>query len=313
MGVHRTARTLGFFLELIASQAFANVNGRAVSAAHLVPQSNFAGAIHSVFATACNIAVGDLLITVHDAAKQHTPTSVRVAVNGTGCWTPVVRVGDRASFTAGWLSFGAHTLDLRQIPVWTPAERPRTTRRMVARARLAQLLSAHQIPVARTSSALTFTLARDVAALREIVIAPPGTRVRSEEIDAVIRRLIGAGEGLTPSGDDVLVGLLAALSRGVDSHQTVPIFAPIAEAVLRNTHRTTDVSAHHLKLATREFFGEPLINLIDAVVSGASLDAVHARTGEVLSVGASSGADALVGVLLGLQAALDFPLNKKAA
>lgn len=286
---------------------------RAVSRAHLVPSNDIEGIVHSVFASACNIAVGDLLVTVHDAGLRHTPTSIRVAIGGTARWAPIVRVGDRASFTDGQLYFGAHTLDLREIPRWTPAERVTSITRAVARERLAQLLDLHQAPPVRTSSALTFTVARDVVTLREIVSAPAGARIGQDEINAVIHRLIGAGEGLTPSGDDVLVGLLAALSRGVEARESVPIFAPVAEAVLRNIHRTTDVSAHYLRLATREFFGEALTDLVDAVVSGASIDTVHQRTLDVLSVGASSGSDALVGVLLGLHAVLEFPLNKKAA
>lgn len=293
-------------------QTAASLTERAVSIAHLVPQDDWAGTVHSVFASACNIAVGSWLLTVHDARQQHTPTSVRVETYRSARWAPRVRVGDRASLTAGRLAFGSHTLDLRELPVWTPAERLRSIDHSAAYERIIQLQQAQGASVRRPSSALASSLPHDIDALREIMSAPR-TALQTTEINAVVRRMIGAGEGLTPTGDDVLVGLLSALSRGVDRYQGVPIFAPIAEAILDNLHRTTDVSAHYLRLATQHFFSEPLTNLLDAIVSGASAAQVNARTSEVLSVGATSGADALVGVLLGLPTALDFSLNKKAA
>ena len=285
----------------------------AVSKAHGVPSFDCDGTIHSVFATACNIAVGELLITVHDAQKQHTPTSVRVAVVGATPWTPIVHVGDRASFRSGWLSFGSHLLDLRGLPIWAPGTPAPFAPPAVARRLLAELIRVHGAPTAHGSSALTSTLARDLAALRGIVTAGTASDPRTDDLDLVIGRMIGAGEGLTPTGDDVLVGLLAALTRGGQSAPATAIVSRIAESVLRNTHRTTDISAHYLRLATRGSFSEPLTNLVDSVITGSSVDDVHARTLEVLNVGASSGADALVGVLLGLEAALDFSDSKKAA
>ncbi|QYF72262.1 DUF2877 domain-containing protein [Cryobacterium sp. PAMC25264] len=285
---------------------------RAVSKAHLVPSFDCDGTIHSVFATSCNIAVGDVLVTVHDAQKQHTPTSVRVATVGDTLWTPIVRVGDRASFRSGWLSFGKHLLDLRQVPIWAPGAPARFAPPEVVRRLLDELIRVHGAPPSRSSSALTFTLARDVTALRGIVTAGTASDSRTDDLDVVIARLIGAGEGLTPTGDDVLVGLLAGLTRGGQTAKATAVVSRIADSVLRNTHRTTDISAHYLRLATRGSFSEPLTNLVDSVFTGSSVDDVHARTREVLSVGATSGADALLGVLVGVEAALDFSDSKKA-
>lgn len=284
----------------------------AVSMAHLVPPFDWDGTVHSVFATACNIAVGESLITVHDAQKQHTPTSVRVAAVGATPWTPIAHVGDRASFRAGWLSFGSHLLDLSEVPIWAPGPPARFAAPADARRLLDELIRVHGAPTARSSSALTSTLAHDLAALRGIVTAGTASDPRTDDLDVVVGRMIGAGVGLTPTGDDVLVGLLAALTRGGQTAAATAIVSRVAETVLRNTHRTTDISAHYLRLATRGSFGEPLTNLVDSVVTGSSVDDVHARTREVLSVGASSGADALLGVLLGLDAALDFSDSKKA-
>jgi len=287
----------------------AGLGEHAVSRAHLVPEGDFEGTVHSVFPTACNIAVGELLVTVHDAGKQHTPTSVRVGTDASTVWSPAVRIGDRAVCRSGTLGFGRHTLHLRRLPVWSPA--------LIARwaqpspARVDQLARARETHVSAGSAPTTPGLksaARELqATLRER--PPHGT-----DVDPVVRRLIGAGPGLTPAGDDVLVGLLAALYRGGSAVSfATAAFSCLSQAIPRYIHRTTDVSAHYLRLATRGFFGEPLTNLIDAVVGDASTEEVHSRMSAVLSVGATSGADALLGVLLGLDVVLHSPVNEKVA
>ena len=50
----------------------------------------------------------------------------------------------------------------------------------------------------------------------DVTDALRGSRCRSDAaLAAVVRRTVGRGPGLTPSGDDVLVGILATLSSGV--------------------------------------------------------------------------------------------------
>lgn len=286
-----------------------------VSTAHLVPRVDFEATVHSVFQTACNLALDDLLITVHDAAAQHTPTSVRVEAGAGASWVPIAKIGDRARYSSGWLSFGSHRLDLRHAAVWAPRTPLHSFEPEGARLRLADLeLVQRKLPsVAREASALTDTVAHSVSALRSILSREAARALEADDIDLIVARLVGAGPGLTPSGDDVLVGLLAALSRSGNAPWSTRIRSRLNGAIVRNVHRTTDISAHYLRLATQGVFGEPLTNLVDAVVASAPRYDVQSRTRAVLSVGATSGADALVGVILGLTATLDYSSNKKAA
>jgi hypothetical protein len=286
-----------------------------VSTAHLVPCCDFEATVHSVFRTACNLALDDLLITVHDASAEHTPTSVRVEAGAGASWAPQAQIGDRAQYVGGWLSFGSHRLDLRQATVWTPLAPVQSIQREAARHRLIDLEIAHQrlASAEHAPSALSDTVARDVALLRGILGREARPVHELDDVDAVVAGLIGAGPGLTPSGDDVLVGLLAALSRSGGAPWAAALQSRLRAVIDRNIHRTTDVSAHYLRLATHGHFGEPLTTLVDAVVVGAPRHRIQSRLHAVLSVGATSGADALVGVILGLTATLDYSSNKKAA
>lgn len=290
----------------------------AVSRAFLVPDSDFTGTVHSVFANCCNVVAGDLLITVQDAAHQHTPTSVQVDVIGPARWMPNVLRGEPVSQRAGVLAFGSHVLDLRRAAVWTPEacggwRQPQTGRR-----RLALVESTRRSHGASGCRGPAPAIERDVRALVAVLGGPRSAETgaaaspgRSEPdcagLDAAVRRLVGAGVGLTPAGDDILVGLLAALSVGGNGDlSTGPAFSAVSRAVLRHASRTNDISAHYLRLAAFGRFGEALSALRAAIVADVGDGVLVARAKDVLSVGATSGADALLGLLLGLHTVLDI-------
>ena len=105
--------------------------------------------------------------------------------------------------------------------------------------------------------------------------------------------LIGVGPGLTPAGDDVLVGFAAgAAMAGRDICDVVPAIAAAAS-------RTTDLSASMLRDAMAGLFSEPVIALASAIRLGGDVRDALERLGEV---GDTSGVAAALGVLIGLAA-----------
>lgn len=281
---------------------------RAVSKAHLVPDGDFAGTVHSVFASACNLAVRGRLVTVHDATARHTPTSIRVSGAGRA-WSPMARIGDAASCRSGILTFGAHVLDLREVPVWAPGPAVAPAPADVVGGLVGEVAELRDHHVAARGIA-TPGLAGRADDLHAALLARPRG---ADGVDSAIGRLVGFGPGLTPAGDDLLVGLMAVLVRAdAGSAWAAHAVRLVARSVHGQAHRTTDISAHHLRLAAAGRFGEPITRLVDAVAGGASRALVRTRTHDVLRVGASSGADAVSGLLLGLRALLPH-FEQKAA
>jgi len=105
--------------------------------------------------------------------------------------------------------------------------------------------------------------------------------------------LIGLGEGLTPAGDDCLVGALAVLHRFASSWLRAhpEISAAVGRAAAVSTTRVAHEFVAHA-LAGR--FGGSLIDLLTAE----SADAVARSAARLLRSGATSGADTLCGVRL---------------
>lgn len=107
--------------------------------------------------------------------------------------------------------------------------------------------------------------------------------------------LLGLGPGLTPSGDDLLVGFLAGL-HGAGMARS--FLAGIAPDLLALAHaRTTYLSRNFLGHAVGGRFGEPILDLFRAD-GPAPLEGAARR---LLAFGASSGADCLAGIILALE------------
>ena len=119
--------------------------------------------------------------------------------------------------------------------------------------------------------------------------------VRIEIFSRQLSQFIGLGEGLTPSGDDFLVGLLWAL--WVGEADRLPGFDTFLYAVQSILHKTNDISAQMLRFAIRKRFTEPLISL--ARVSGPT-DCAEAFK-RIAAFGHTSGFDTLCGLLVGLK------------
>jgi len=111
--------------------------------------------------------------------------------------------------------------------------------------------------------------------------------------------LVGLGEGLTPAGDDCLVGALAVMHRFARSwlHANPEIGAAVAR---RSAAATTDIAREFVAHALAGHFAESLIDLMTAE----SVDGVTRAATRLRRTGATSGADTLCGIRLAL-AALD--------
>lgn len=114
--------------------------------------------------------------------------------------------------------------------------------------------------------------------------------------------LAGLGPGLTPAGDDFLVGVLAAFyALGPDYAQQQWITWQNHIQLIADTasHRTTRLSATWLTYAGGGAFGEPWHQLCHAINAKQS-QALLASATRILTTGATSGADALSGFLWGM-------------
>jgi hypothetical protein len=126
------------------------------------------------------------------------------------------------------------------------------------------------------------------------------------------RQLLGRGPGATPSGDDLLVGVLLVLLSIEETRvrsRTRCVATTVAE---KARDETTAISAALLEQACYRRGAAPAIACLDRLLTGHrdSLDPV-ATAGSLLDVGHTSGVDTLVGMLLASTEILPVLLSRQ--
>jgi len=267
---------------------------RALTVAETVP-ARFLARVHSVFRRVSNLELeSGVLISVMDAALPAQPGAVRVVVPPGLDFSVLLAPGQPAACRAGVLRVGAALhIDLRGGEPWR-ARLPRFTW-VPAREQAWRAVWACWCQAAPHEGSVV--LARGLTAAQAALAARDAGALL-----AAAESLLGVGPGLTPSGDDALLGLLVALGCMAPADPSVDAMRRTLAAWTRaNAGRSTAIARAYLLHGAGGHFGAQWIALAEALVSGDPVRAEDA-TRDALQLGASSGADGVQGMLAGLAA-----------
>lgn len=239
------------------------------------------GVVHSVFAGAANLCLDEDWWTLLAADRPDQPSGIRLAPDAADL--PPLRPGSPVAVRAGHVRAGDAVIDCRAATRWAPGEWPVAAPGLEARLR--QL----EFTALRRAWPGAATLAR---ALGDAL-------VDDRALADAAQRAVGRGPGLTPSGDDVIVGLLTALGM-----QRSAARDRLAHAIAPALPTTTGLSRHLIGEAALGLPGRALHELGAALLSGADFDGA---TDRALDIGATSGADAAVGLVAGCRHLLLAP------
>jgi hypothetical protein len=152
--------------------------------------------------------------------------------------------------------------------------------------------------------------ARDAGGPFEPVLAAALASYRDCGDPAVLAVLVGIGEGLTPSGDDVIVGALAALDALGDAMASRRLGQALAGCAVR----TTRLAAQSIEAALDGRHAEPVLGVLEALAGapgyprsawvrsvGPPPARLAAAAAALLAVGHRSGADTLRGIVAVLE------------
>jgi uncharacterized protein DUF2877 len=122
-----------------------------------------------------------------------------------------------------------------------------------------------------------------------------------ELISNILFRTVGFGPGLTPSVDDLLVGMMAAFYYlGQYCERDLKVISYLKEGLLNEiTKQTTLVSQQMLLVATQGEFSSSIKKLCLTLMSSRNKEDLENSVVEAINLGSTSGTDTLVGVLMG--------------
>jgi hypothetical protein len=285
---------------------------QAASIGEAIPHENFDVLIHSAFDTAVNLQLvnTDRLITLLVSDHYELPQGIRIDTIDISLQS--LSIGLLAACRAGVLRFASSplTVDMRGAPVWTcqvsglhanmqssSAERSWTAvwQMLNKRQRLnATEIIADDLFQRNAGSLLSQTIRSPILQL----ISSTEQLDLSDSIHAA-QKIIGLGPGVTPAGDDFLIGFLAGLwsTSGKDQRQLSFVHS-FGERLMKVADQTNLISRTYLYHATQGQFSSSLSNLAEAIAFGS--ENIRGASEAAMRVGHSSGMDSVTGLLIGL-------------
>lgn len=262
--------------------------------------------VAAVFARSFYLRAGDLFVCIGEPAIGNGPLTLIAEM---GVARLGLHPGEPARIAENHIAIGAVTFACERWEPWHPPRWPRAA----APGTLAQAYeavirrAAVEAPAEGFGRALAdASMPRDAfarlarrrtAGLRSWLVESMAARGASAD---PVRDLVGLGPGLTPSGDDALVGALALLDALAECDAVADAMrANLARAVRHLPPGLTSPSSHcFLRVAAAGHVGERLHAAVSSCVGGD----VDATIAAVRDVGHSSGWDMLAGIVTALDA-----------
>ncbi|MDO8752434.1 MAG: DUF2877 domain-containing protein [Anaerolineales bacterium] len=284
---------------------------QAASIGEAIPRDNFDALIRSVFDSAVNMRLegADRLITLLISDHDELPQGIRITDKNPALQS--LTVGLRATCRGGILRFDSSpiTIDLRGAPIWrcrvtelnTDMQSPSVIEAWSTawdllnkqqRLKKTELIAGDLFKL-NTGSLLAQKLGKSV-----LQLVPATEQFDVQGCSRAAEKMIGLGPGVTPSGDDLLIGYLAGLWSTAGSHQQQSSFIrSFGISLMKMAKQTNEISRTYLYHAIHGQFSSNLSTLAEAITTGHQIEkAIQAA----MRVGHSSGMDSVTGLLIGL-------------
>lgn len=239
--------------------------------------------VHSVFKHGLNLLVNERLIFISEASMPHGITLMK----GSMSKLATVDLQTVVLYTHNSLHFRNMltpiVIDLQDVPIETYNPQPLVP----ARATLIQRY--HQIVHYPSMTGFDQTI-------YDTLHIPKLQSISPNNFDDVITWLLGRGRGLTPTGDDILLGLSIVLHTFNNPYRNAFDAALTCQL---SPSATTAVSFEYLSHASEDMFSHSLLNFLSIMNDGD--DAAFQRA--LLNLkhyGHTSGIDTLTGIAIGL-------------
>lgn len=252
--------------------------------------------VHSLFNKSLNIQSADQenLMLIAGTASPQLPKALYLPDDMLGKLVGTVQPGQNVSISDGKLIFDGCTIVADGIPQYQSRY---TTERGLHQDSLRYYVSS--LAKVEKLNGFDFLMA-DLTQDSFLANTPEGNHILrlysgdiSKRIEA-ISYFIGRGKGLTPSGDDLLVGVLAA-------DQLLSMLPEDTEGLIRRRlaqtpKPTTTVSAHYLACALDGLYNEPIHQLLHVLRQESEEKSIEECIRQIMAIGHTSGMDMLTGL-----------------
>ena len=270
---------------------------------NLLNQPQLSGKIEQVFNKAINVLIDNQLFTLLSSQLDNAPNSCRLLNKDLS--TLSINRGDDIQFSNGKISIGTdYWLSFSLCEVWQQPVIVFTydyiNKKHYQSFLLQQINRLDRILTEAKGSLFNYqddnlfylAAAEKLNQLRShLVVLLKNKQYRNSA--ETIRQFIGLGIGLTPSGDDYLVGLMAFLL--LKDHPINAAYPEFYQGIIQGIENTTPISAITLEKALDNEYRENMCQLIRSLVDADETN-IHLQFLNILNIGSSSGSDMLFGI-----------------
>lgn len=263
---------------------------KAVSCGDLVVQvlaENQKLNLHSEFQHGCNLSTPTGLIFLGESNQGQVPFGIQFTAAD---WQVIKRsLNPRPQITYHdqMITIGNLTIELSETKTLPGTIRPLTTgEKNLCKENLNKFSQHLEANLGQTGLAFENE--------RAGTITWPTTATSGERF---LRAYLGRGQGLTPAGDDFLIGILA-LNRGI-SFLKPEVWKSLPQLLTEGL--TTSVAENYLQAANQGHFSQSVKEVIESLGSG-NLTLFTKKINQLAKSGSTSGTDTLCGIYVGLLA-----------
>lgn len=262
------------------------------------------GHVHSVYRHTINTIVDNELCSIQDMSTPISSLSINLHVSSEDFAQIIVQPDDIVQFDVSGIYLGSQFYSLSNAKVFDP-----NVVSAVPKLSSTQVKTLMQSIICELDESDFGKMTRYYFGKQDDTFGVVGKYLypyilklmdpSDEEADTeVIGAFVGAGNGLTPSGDDFLCGMLAAIFFLPDHPLKTVWQANMVETIQLNLQKTTLVSAAFLKHATKGKFSYDVKQLF---LNARGDLPCHEQIEKIKHIGHSSGTDFLSGLVFGLE------------
>ena len=244
----------------------------------MVPLSHFDGLVHSVFHRVCNLELCDgSFIALGREDVFIGPGIIRCLTDRRFSFLDYINTDEPCAYRRGILRIGKHLkVDLRGSIPW---------RNCINKAKAYDIPNIHNIYMKIFKSELAFDR------VIETIANPKRYLLRGTNLPIALAPLVGKGPGLTPLGDDFIVGIAAGMEAHPNSRNLISSWLnTVAE-------KTTALSGRMLHYASYGWFIEPIVEFVNNISDISQVE----KPIPLLTIGDTSGIAMACGCLIGYQ------------
>ena len=244
----------------------------------MVPLDHIKGQVHSVFHKVCNLELCDgSFIALGREDVFNGPGIIRCRTDRGFSFLDYVNTDEPCAYRRGILRIGKHLkVDLRGSIPW---------QNCINKEKADDFPDLHNVYMKIFNSELAFDR------VIETVANPEQYLSRGTNLPVALVPLVGKGPGLTPLGDDFIVGVAAGMEPHPNSRNLISFWLNTV------VEKTTALSGRMLHYASYGWFIEPIVEFVNNISDISQVE----KPIPLLTIGDTSGMAMAYGCLVGYQ------------